>query len=143
MHSTYVNANGIRLHVVQDGPEDGPLVILLHGFPEFWYGWKEYIGPLASAGFRVLVPDQRGYNLSDKPKGIAAYHIDYLTQDVLALLHSVGREKVFLVGHDWGAAVAWWFAMHYSQFLERLAILNVPHPAVMLHTLHRSPSQLR
>jgi pimeloyl-ACP methyl ester carboxylesterase len=117
-------------------------VILLHGFPEFWYGWKEHIEPLASAGFRVLVPDQRGYNLSDKPRGIASYHIDILAQDVLALVRTAGRETVYLAGHDWGGAVAWWFAMRYPQYLQRLVIVNMPHPAVMLRTLQRSLSQL-
>lgn len=143
IESRFVEVNGIRLHVVQEGPEDGPLVILLHGFPEFWYGWKKHIEPLASAGFRVLVPDQRGYNLSDKPKGIAAYQIDYLSQDVLALVNAYGHDRVYLAGHDWGAAVAWWFALRNPQYLERLAILNVPHPAVMLHTIRHSLSQLR
>jgi pimeloyl-ACP methyl ester carboxylesterase len=142
LNSSFVDVNGIRLHVVQGGPEDGPLAILLHGFPEFWYAWNRYIEPLAAAGFRVLVPDQRGYNLSDKPKGIAPYQIDYLAQDVLALAQAYGHEKVYLAGHDWGAAVAWWFALRYPQHLHRLAILNVPHPAVMLQTLKRSLSQL-
>jgi epoxide hydrolase 4 len=142
MDSTFVNVNGIRLHVVQEGPEDGPLVILLHGFPEFWYGWKKHIEPLAAAGFRVLIPDQRGYNLSDKPKGIAPYQIDSLAQDVLSLTHLFGNEKVCLAGHDWGAAVAWWFALRYPQHLEKLAILNVPHPAVMRNSLQRNLSQL-
>jgi epoxide hydrolase 4 len=142
MDTTFVDANGIRLHVVQEGPEDGPLLILLHRFPEFWYGWNKHIQPLAMAGFRVLTPDQRGYNLSDKPRGIAPYSIDYLAQDVLALTRAYGREKVHLAGHDWGGLVAWWFALRYPQYLERLAVVNAPHPAVMLHTLKRSLSQL-
>jgi pimeloyl-ACP methyl ester carboxylesterase len=104
---TYVQTNGIRLHVIQAGPSNGPLVILLHGFPEYWRGWVKQIEPLASAGFRALVPDQRGYNLSDKPKSIAAYRIDELAKDVVGLIHTAGREKSAIVGHDWGAAVAW------------------------------------
>lgn len=139
----YVETNSVRLHVVQAGPQDGPVAILLHGFPEFWYGWRHQIGPLAQAGFRVWAPDQRGYNLSDKPKGIAAYQLDELSKDVLGLITAAGRKKVFLVGHDWGAAVAWWVAIHYPQRLEKLCILNVPHPAVMSRMLRRSPAQLR
>jgi len=140
---TYVQTNGIRLHVIQAGPSNGPLVILLHGFPEYWRGWVKQIEPLASAGFRVLVPDQRGYNLSDKPKSIAAYRIDELAKDVVGLIHTVGREKATIVGHDWGAAVAWWTALCHPQVVERLVILNVPHPVVMMRTLRRSLEQLR
>src|SRR3954466_10760159 len=95
--------NGVRLHLVEAGPSDGPLVILLHGFPEFWYGWRHQIGPLADAGYRVLVPDQRGYNLSDKPTGIANYAIDTLANDVIGLMQAVGHDKCDLIGHDWGA----------------------------------------
>jgi pimeloyl-ACP methyl ester carboxylesterase len=135
--------NGIRLHVAQAGPLDGPLVILLHGFPEFWYGWRRQIPPLARAGLRVWAPDQRGYNLSDKPKGIAAYRIDELANDVVGLIDAAGVEKCYLAGHDWGAAVAWWVALRYPERLEKLAILNVPHPAVMRYTLSNSLAQLR
>jgi pimeloyl-ACP methyl ester carboxylesterase len=138
-----VPTNGIHLHVVFSGPEQGKAVVLLHGFPEFWRGWLKQIQPLADAGFRVIVPDQRGYNLSDKPKGVAAYPINTLAQDILGLVDAVGREKAILVGHDWGAAVAWHLATHYPERVEKLVILNVPHPAVMVRTLRRSFSQLR
>lgn len=141
METTYVPTNGIKLHVVQTGPEAGPLLILLHGFPEFWYGWRHQIAHFADAGFRVWVPDQRGYNLSDKPKGIAAYRLAELAADVLGLIDAAGREKAFLVGHDWGAAVAWWIAEHHPERVERMAILNVPHGAVFLRHLRRHPSQ--
>src|SRR6185437_305408 len=100
-----IPANGVRLHVVVAGPADGPLVVLLHGFPDFWYGWRRQIGPLAAAGYRVIAPDQRGYNLSEKPRGVAAYGLDRLAGDVLGLLDALGRERAFLVGHDWGGAV--------------------------------------
>ncbi|MGB0386176.1 MAG: alpha/beta fold hydrolase [Ardenticatenaceae bacterium] len=139
----YVETNGIRLHVVQAGPEDGPLVILLHGFPEFWYGWRSQIAYLAKAGYRVWAPDQRGYNLSDKPKGIAAYSLDHLSNDIIGLIDAAGEEKAFLVGHDWGAGVTWWTANKYPERLQRIVILNVPHPAVMRRTLQRSFAQLR
>src|SRR3954453_13360940 len=99
--------NGVRLHVVEAGPEGGPPVILLHGFPEFWYGWRHQIGPLADAGYRVIVPDQRGYGISDKPGPVSAYALDGLAGDVAGLIESAGRSRVPLVGHDWGGIVAW------------------------------------
>ena len=139
----FLPTNDIRLHVAQSGSRYGPLVILLHGFPEFWYGWRHQIQPLVNAGLRVWVPDQRGYNLSDKPSGIAAYQLDELAKDVVGLIDSAGADQCFLVGHDWGAAVAWWVAWQYPDRLQKLAILNMPHPAVMMHTLMRSPAQLR
>ena len=143
LEHTFWQVNGVRLHAVQAGPKDSPLVVLLHGFPEFWYGWRNQIGPLAEAGYGVLAPDQRGYNLSDKPKGIAAYQIDHLVADVIGLLDAAGCSKAFLVGHDWGAAVAWEVALRFPERLEKLAILNVPHPAVMRRTLLSSLRQMR
>jgi len=134
--------NGVTLHVARAGPEDGPLVILLHGFPEFWYGWRSQIGPLAERGYRVWVPDQRGYNLSDKPTPVAAYGLDTLTADVIGLIDAAGRERATLIGHDWGGIVAWWAALRHPGRLERLAILNAPHPAVMRRHAIRHPSQL-
>ena len=138
-----IHTNGIVLHTVQAGPEDGAIVVLLHGFPEFWYGWQHQIPALVQVGYRVVIPDQRGYNLSDKPKGIAAYNLDQLAADVLGIIDTMGREKVFLVGHDWGAAVAWHVASKAPERLEKLAILNVPHPAVMIKFLSGSFQQMR
>lgn len=143
LEHVFLPTNGIRLHVVQSGSRYGSLVILLHGFPEFWYGWRRQIQPLADAGLRVWAPDQRGYNLSDKPKGIAAYRFDELANDVLGLIDAAGVDKCYLVGHDWGAAVAWWVALKYPNRLHKLAILNVPHPAVMKQTLMSNLAQLR
>ncbi|QJW88774.1 alpha/beta hydrolase [Spirosoma taeanense] len=143
MNHTFVETNGIRLHVVQAGPVDGPLLILLHGFPEFWYGWKRQIEPLAAAGYQVWVPDQRGYNLSDKPAGIEAYTIDTLAADVVGLIERAGQQKAVLVGHDWGAAVAWWTAATYPDRVERLVVMNVPHPAVMKRFVSRDLGQMR
>ncbi|UFH56882.1 alpha/beta fold hydrolase [Spirosoma sp. KNUC1025] len=131
MTHTFVDTNGVRLHVVQAGPIDGPLIILLHGFPEFWYGWRHQIDTLAEAGFWVWAPDQRGYNLSEKPKGIGTYGIDTLAADVVGLIDAAGRQKAVVVGHDWGAAVAWWTAVRYPERIERLVVLNVPHPMAM------------
>ena len=136
-----VQANGVRLHVAEAGPADGPLVILLHGFPEFWFGWREQIAPLAEAGFRVVAPDQRGYNLSSKPNGVAAYRLNLLADDIFALAEAVGRERFSLVGHDWGASVAWWMATLRPDPIERLAILNAPHPAVWLRSMTEDPAQ--
>jgi pimeloyl-ACP methyl ester carboxylesterase len=143
MSNQYIETNGIRLHVLQDGPKDGPLVILLHGFPEFSYGWRHQIPFLASAGYQVWAPDQRGYNLSDKPDGIASYSIHELAADVVGLIDASGRKQVFLIGHDWGAAVAWSVANKYPERLLKMVILNVPHPSVMIKFLRRSFAQLR
>lgn len=143
LEHVFLPTNGVRLHVVQSGSRYGSLVILLHGFPEFWYGWRRQIQPLAEAGLRVWAPDQRGYNLSDKPKGIAAYRLDELANDVLGLVDAAGADKCYLAGHDWGAAVAWWVALRYPDRVHKLAILNVPHPAVMKQSLLSSLAQLR
>jgi len=115
-----------------DGPENGTAVILLHGFPQFHYGWKDQIPTLVKAGFRVIVPDQRGYNLSAKPKGISAYDVDILAKDIIGLFDHFGIKKAKLVGHDWGAVVAWTIAINYPEHVEKLAVLNVPHPDVMV-----------
>ena len=102
----YVQTKSVRLHVVTAGPADGPVVVLLHGFPEFWFSWRKQIAPLAEAGYRVIVPDQRGYNLSDKPWRVSAYGLDSLTLDAVRLIEWTGCERAFVVGHDRGAAVA-------------------------------------
>jgi len=138
----YLLASGAHLHVVRSGPAAGPPVILLHGFPEFWYGWRHQIPFLARAGYRVWAPDQRGYNLSEKPQPVAAYNLDVLAADVVALIRATGRHRVHLVGHDWGAAVAWWVAIKYPDLLERLVILNVPHPIVMARHTRQSAEQI-
>jgi pimeloyl-ACP methyl ester carboxylesterase len=139
----FVGANGLQFHVVKAGPHDGPLVLLLHGFPEFWYGWRHQIPRLSSAGFRVWAPDQRGYNLSDKPGGIAPYAVDHLADDVLGLIDAAGREQVHLVGHDWGAVVAWRVARLFPERLQRLVVLNGPHSSVMEEQLRENAAQLR
>jgi pimeloyl-ACP methyl ester carboxylesterase len=139
--SARIKTNGVTLHVVQSGPVDGPLVILLHGFPEFWYGWRKQIPALARAGFRVWAPDQRGYNTSDKPSRVRDYRLDKLADDIAGLIEVSGRRRVTVVGHDWGGAVAWWLAANYPELVERLVILNVPHPDVMQHMLRTDPRQ--
>ncbi len=139
-----IDVGELSLHVVlAGGDNDGPLVVLLHGFPEFWWSWRFQIPALVKAGFRVAAPDLRGFNLSDQPKGVAEYGGAHLTADVDGLIRALGAERAHVVGHDWGAAVAWDFAMRYPKRVDRLAILNVPHPAVMMRALMSSPAQLR
>lgn len=137
-----VPTNGLRLHVVQCGPTDGPLVVLLHGFPEFWYSWRAQLPALAAAGYRVWAPDQRGYNLSDKPLEIKDYALPTLAADIIGLLDAAGHRQAFIIGHDWGGIVAWYLAAHYPQRVARASILNVPHPAVVARSLWRVPDQL-
>ena len=140
---SFIETNGVKLHVVTAGPEDGPLVVLLHGFPEYWKGWKHQIPALVEAGYRVMVPDQRGYNTSEKPAKISDYDIDLLAGDILGLIDHAGRDKAHVVGHDWGAVVAWWLGIHHGDRLNKLAILNVPHPIVMRKHLMKNRSQLK
>jgi pimeloyl-ACP methyl ester carboxylesterase len=131
--------NGIRLHYVEAGV--GPLVVLLHGFPEFWYSWRHQLPALAAAGFRVRAPDLRGYNDSDKPAGVANYRLPLLSADVAGLIRDAGVERAVVVGHDWGGAIAWDVALRHPEVVERLIVLNAPHPLAFLREL-RSPRQL-
>ena len=134
-----IQLRDVRLHCVEAG--SGPLVLLLHGFPEFWYTWRHLIPALAAAGFRVVAPDMRGVNTSSKPHGVAAYAIDVLVKDIDDLIAALGAERAHVVGHDWGSGIAWSFAMQHPEHLQRLAILNGPHPQRLLSGL-RKPSQL-
>ena len=138
-----VDTNGVRLHVRVAGPEDGPLVLLLHGFPEGSYGWRHQVPYLAAAGYRVWAPDQRGYGASDKPERIAAYGLDVLAADVTGLIDAAGRRQAVLVGHDWGGAVAWHVARRSPQRISKLVVLNVPHPSVMRAHLRTNLAQFR
>ena len=126
--STMRRANGVDLHVVEAGPANGPPLILLHGFPEFWWAWRHQIAPLAAAGFRVLVPDMRGYNLSDAPDDVSDYEIHTLAADIAGLADAYGIDRFRLVGHDWGGLVAWQVAASYPTRIERLVVMNAPHP---------------
>jgi pimeloyl-ACP methyl ester carboxylesterase len=136
----YADLGEVQLHYVEAG--DGPLVVLLHGFPEFWYGWRLQIQALAAAGFRVVVPDMRGYNLSSRPKGVDSYGIEKLAGDVRDLVHERGAQSALLAGHDWGGSVAWATAMNHPEIVDRLAILNAAHPRKLSEGLHH-PGQLR
>ncbi len=121
-------ANGVRLHYVEAGPEDGPPVVLLHGFPEFWYSWRNQLPALADAGYHVVAPDMRGYNRSEKPHGIDAYRLSTLADDVAALVRTLDTSVAHVVGHDWGGVVAWATAMAHPERVSTLAVLNAPHP---------------
>ncbi|WP_324672052.1 alpha/beta hydrolase [Hymenobacter sp. GOD-10R] len=138
----YIWTNGVTLHVVQCGPKEGPLVILLHGFPDFWYGWRHQIEPLAAAGYRVWVPDQRGYNLSDKPSRIREYTLPTLAHDIVGLIDAAGREQASLIGHDWGGIVTWYLATYHETRILNASVLNVPHPAVLPSAFLRIPDQV-
>ncbi len=129
---------GVRLHYVEAG--QGPVVVLLHGFPEFWYCWRHQIPALAAAGFRVLAPDLRGYGESDRPVGVRHYRVSLLVQDIAGLIAHAGVSQADVVGHDWGGALAWRLAMTRPDVVRRLAILNAPHPAAYLRAL-RGPAQ--
>ena len=132
--------NGI---VVLAGPASGKPLVFLHGFPEFWFAWRHQIDHFVSSGYRVIIPDQRGYNLSDKPAGIASYSIDLLAKDVVGVLDTVTDSKAFVVGHDWGAGVTWHLAARYSERVSRTAMLSVPHPRIFRKHLIKNPAQLR
>ncbi|MBV9040362.1 MAG: alpha/beta hydrolase [Acidimicrobiia bacterium] len=136
----YADIGEIRLHYVEAGT--GPLVVLLHGFPEFWYGWRNQIEPLAAAGFRVVAPDMRGYNLSSRPAGVAAYGADAVADDIRGLIRELGAESAIVVGHDWGGTVAWTMAMNHPEVVDRLAILDAAHPRKLQEGLPH-PRQLR
>jgi pimeloyl-ACP methyl ester carboxylesterase len=136
----WAQLDSVVLHYVEAGDPDDPLVVLLHGFPEFWYAWRHQIESLA-ADFHVVAPDLRGYNRSEKPCGVESYQLNRLVDDVVALIEHFGAEQANVVGHDWGGVIAWEFGHRYPEHLERLAILNAPHPAALEHEL-RSPAQL-
>ncbi len=141
--SHFFELPGLRLHAVVAGPEDGRPVVLLHGFPEFWYGWKNQIGALAAAGMRVIVPDQRGYNLSDKPGGLSAYRMGELAGDVIRLIDAQGWSQAAVVGHDWGGVVAWSVAALFPRRVERLAVLDAPYAPLAFRNMLAHPSQAR
>ena len=134
----YIITNGIRMHYVSQG--EGPLIVLLHGFPEFWYSWRYQIPFLAGHGYTVIAPDLRGYNETDKPR--RGYEIPTLLRDIEELVKGLGRQKAHLVGHDWGGALAWTFAMNYPEMTESLIVMNAPHPAAMMREM-RTLKQLR
>ena len=135
--------NGVRLHWVTAGDASGPLVVLLHGFPDFWYGWRHQLPALAAAGFRVVAVDLRGYNLSERPPRVEDYSRDALADDVAALVAHLGAERAAIVGHDWGGLIAWHLAARHPGRVARLVVLNAPHPARYKELLRNTSQALR
>jgi pimeloyl-ACP methyl ester carboxylesterase len=138
MEEKFIETNGIKLHTIIIG--EGPPLILLHGFPDFWYGWKSVIPGLKN-DFKLIIPDMRGYNLSDKPKGLENYKNEVLIEDIKGLIEALSLDKVFLGGHDWGGVVAWAFAEKYPNLLHKLAILNAPHMKIFGEQLRTNKEQ--
>jgi epoxide hydrolase 4 len=133
-----IDVGEVRLHVVSEG--SGPPVLLLHGFPEFWYSWRQQLEALAAAGFTAVAPDLRGYGLSDKPAGVDSYRIERLGGDVVGLIRALGG-RAHVVGHDWGGAIAWWVAAAHPDRCDRLVTINGPHGGALLRAA-ASPAQL-
>lgn len=134
----YADSNGVKIHYVTAGK--GPLLVLLHGFPDYWYSWRDQIPELAKH-YQVVAIDLRGYNLSDKPEGVESYRMDKLVGDVAAVLAHFKQSKAVIVGHDWGGAIAWSFAMMHPEKTDRLIILNLPHPGCLQRELVNNPAQ--
>ena len=137
----YADNDGVKIHYATAG-DSGPLVVMIHGFPDFWYSWNEQIKALQST-HRVAAMDLRGYNRSDKPKGLDNYAIPKLVSDVAAVIRDMGEKKAVIVGHDWGGMVAWQFAMTKPEMTDRLAVLNLPHPKGLNRELANNPDQQR
>ena len=135
----YAGNEGVNIHYAALG--EGPLVVMLHGFPDFWYTWRDQMAALAGAGYRAVAPDLRGYNLSDAPKGIEHYGMRALLGDVAAVIRAEGAESAVVAGHDWGGALAWQFASRVPRMTERLAILNLPHLSGLTRELSENPAQ--
>jgi pimeloyl-ACP methyl ester carboxylesterase len=134
----YADVNDIRLHYVTVGK--GKLIMFLHGFPEFWYEWRNQLAEFGR-DYQTVAPDMRGYNLSSKPADVAQYRIRYLIEDVRALVEHLGYKKFILVAHDWGGGVAWPFAIRHPEYLEKLIIVNAPHPVTFVRELRDNPAQ--
>ena len=138
MKDGFADSNGVKIHYVTMGT--GPLVVMIHGFPDYWYTWRHQMEGLADR-FQVVAIDQRGYNLSDKPAGVASYDMKLLVGDVIAVIKQLGKDKAIVVGHDWGGIVAWSLAMYAPQFVDKLVILNLPHPRGLSRELANNPVQ--
>jgi pimeloyl-ACP methyl ester carboxylesterase len=142
-----VEANGLRFHVAAcepgEGAREGRFALLLHGFPECWYSWRFQLPLLARLGYRAWAPDLRGYGESDRPARVSDYAIERLLDDVAGLLDAAGARETLLVGHDWGGVIAWYFAMRRPRPIDRLVVMNLPHPACMERALRRGRQLLR
>ena len=136
----FADSSGVKIHYVVQG--EGPLVVMLHGFPDYWYSWRNQM-PTLSKQFKVVAIDQRGYNRSDKPEGVENYTTDKLVADVKAVIEHFDQKKATVVGHDWGGFVAWSFAMQHPEMTERLIVLNLPHPWGLQRELATNPEQAK
>jgi len=136
----YADSSGVKIHYAALGDKKNPLIVMIHGFPDFWYSWRDQMAAL-STDYYVVAIDQRGYNLSDKPKGVESYDMRLLVGDVIAVIKHLGREKAIIVGHDWGGAVSWTLATFQPQFVEKLIILNLPHLRGLSRELANNPQQ--
>jgi pimeloyl-ACP methyl ester carboxylesterase len=136
----YADSGGVKIHYAALGDKKNPLIVMIHGFPDFWYSWRDQMAALSSDYYAVAI-DQRGYNLSDKPKGVENYDMRLLVGDVIAVIKHLGREKAIIVGHDWGGAVSWTLATYQPQFVEKLIILNLPHLRGLSRELANNPQQ--
>jgi epoxide hydrolase 4 len=134
----YADSNGVRIHFASLG--SGPLIVMIHGFPDFWFSWRNQMEGLSDR-YQVVAIDQRGYNLSDKPKGVENYDVKLLVGDVIAVIRHLGKDKAIIAGHDWGGMVAWQLAMNAPQYVDRLIILNLPHPRGLMRELAHNPEQ--
>jgi epoxide hydrolase 4 len=134
----YVDSNGVKIHYATIGT--GPLIVMIHGFPDYWYTWRRQMEGLSDK-YQCVAIDQRGYNLSDKPQGVQNYTMPLLVGDVIAVIKHFGNDKAIVVGHDWGGAVAWQLALNAPQFVDRLIILNLPHPRGIMRELAHNPKQ--
>jgi pimeloyl-ACP methyl ester carboxylesterase len=138
-HGHAVSEGDVKIHYATLGK--GPLVVMIHGFPDFWYSWRHAMAALSDT-FQTVAIDQRGYNLSDKPKGVDSYTMRLLVADVAAVIRHLGHDRATIVGHDWGGMVAWQFAMSQPALTERLVVLNLPHPSGLLRELRSNPEQI-
>jgi epoxide hydrolase 4 len=136
----FVDSGGVKIHYVSLGKAEDPLLVLIHGFPDFWYSWRAQMPALAKR-FHVVAIDQRGYNLSGQPEGVPNYTTDKLVGDLLAVVKHFTKGKAVIVGHDWGGMVAWTFAMTHPELTDRLIVLNLPHPRGLLRELANNPQQ--
>lgn len=137
----YVDSGGVKIHFASYGKVDAPLIVMVHGFPDFWYTWRDQMKVLGDAGYRCVAMDTRGYNLSGQPEGVENYDMRLLVGDVIAVIRAQGREKASVMAHDWGGAIAWQLALNAPQVVDKLIILNLPHPNGLSRELANNPEQ--
>jgi len=140
LEHAYIEVNGVKLHYVKEGSGQ-ELVVLLHGWPEFWYTWRNQL-PVLAEKYTAIAPDLRGFNESDKPEGVSNYHANIVATDIVELVYALGYKKAHIVGHDWGGAIAYNIAIQYPEVVDKLVIMNAPHPAIFMKHLTSNPRQL-